>query len=186
MTINYREPLFHGGIEEIRFPSDDRTTSLSTDFGDGFYMTEIQNQAEIWAVKKYRKAIENNPNWKNIGLSPIVNIYQLNETKLQQFKLKYFNKMTDEWLNYIIKCRNGMDDNYYDYVEGPMSDDKVYNFVKDLLCGNITRQEFWGKAAFKYPTHQIMIRRDAIFCLEWIKSYIVGGDENDEGKNTNS
>lgn len=33
--------LFHGGLEEIKFPSDNRTTSLSTDFGDGFYLTEI-------------------------------------------------------------------------------------------------------------------------------------------------
>lgn len=69
--------------------------------------------------------------------------------------------MTEEWLDFIISCRNH-EEHYYDYVEGPMADDKVYAFVTDLIIGNITRKDFWEKAAFKYPTHQIMIRHDAL------------------------
>lgn len=161
--------LFHGSLEEIKFPTDDRTTSRSTDFGDGFYLTEIQKQAEKWAINKFHKAM--NKGWKNA--KPIVNIYSLDRGKvLNEFKTKYFSKMTNEWLDFIISNRNH-EENIYDYVEGPMSDDKIYNFVNDLLQGNITRQEFWEKAAFKYPTHQIMIRNDAIYCLNFINSYEV-------------
>lgn len=161
--------LFHGALEEIKFPTDDRTTSKSTDFGDGFYLTELQNQAEKWAKTKCKKAIERG--WHNA--KPIVNIYSLDRSKvLKDFKTKYFSKMTNEWLDFIISNRNH-EEHIYDYVEGPMADDKIYNFVVDLLEGNITRTEFWEKAAFKYPTHQIMIRNDAIYCLKFEKSYEV-------------
>ena len=61
----------------------------------------------------------------------------------------------------------------YDYVEGPMADDKVYSFVADLIEGKITRSDFWEKAAFKYPTHQVMIRHDALACLVFMHSYVV-------------
>lgn len=44
---NIKENIFyHGGLEEIKYPLDNKTTSLSTDFGDGFYLTEIRSQAE--------------------------------------------------------------------------------------------------------------------------------------------
>ena len=80
--------------------------------------------------------------------------------------------MDNEWLDFIISNRNH-EEHLYDYVEGPMSDDKIYNFVKDLLEGNITRQDFWELAAFRYPTHQVMIRNDALQCLEYMDSYEV-------------
>ena len=109
--------------------------------------------------------------WKNA--KAVVNVYNLDRNKvLGEFKSKYFSKMNEEWLDFIISNRNH-EEHYYDYVEGPMADDQIYNFVTDLLEGNITRQEFWEKAAFKYPTHQAMIRHDAIYCLNFIESYEV-------------
>ena len=160
--------LYHGAIEEIKFPTDDRTTSKSTDFGDGFYLTEIQEQAEKWAQTKFNKY---HRSWNDV--KPIVNVYSLDrERVLSGFKAKYFSKMTDEWLDFIISNRNH-EEHLYDYVEGPMADDKIYNFVTDLLKGDITRQAFWEKAAFRYPTHQIMIRNDALMCLSFIRSYEV-------------
>ena len=162
--------LFHGSLEEIKVPTDDRTTSLSTDFGDGFYLTSIQRQAEEWAVKKYKKL-----RFPNKYARPTVNIYLLDKEKVlgdKGFKPKYFSQINDEWLDFIISNRND-EEHLYDYVEGPMSEDRVYNFVKDLLEGKITRQKFWELAASKYPTHQIMIRNDATQCLSFIKSYEV-------------
>ena len=161
--------LFHGALEEIKYPTDDRTTSKSTDFGDGFYLTELQSQANKWAISKRDKAIQHG--WKDA--KAIVNVYSLDRNKvLTNFKSKYFSKMNEEWLDFIIANRNH-EEHLYDYVEGPMADDKIYNFVNDLLLGNITRKDFWEKAMFKYPTHQVMIRNDAIYCLTFIESYDV-------------
>lgn len=42
--------------------------------------------------------------------------------------------MSDEWLDFIAKCRIGKIHNY-DIVEGPMVDDTVWNYVNDFLTG---------------------------------------------------
>jgi hypothetical protein len=46
--------------------------------------------------------------------------------------------MTDEWLDFIGKCRAGFV-HEYDIVEGSMVDDTIWNFVNDFLAGTISR-----------------------------------------------
>ena len=40
--------------------------------------------------------------------------------------------MTEEWLDFIISCRNRKSHNY-DIVIGAMADDQVYNYITDLM-----------------------------------------------------
>ena len=60
-------------------------------------------------------------------------------------ELKYailtFEKMTEEWLDFVVACRYGKSHNY-DIVEGPMADDTVWNYVNDFLTGRISRKQF--------------------------------------------
>ena len=87
--------------------------------------------------------------------------------------IKEFSLMTEEWLDFIIDCRAGKKHNY-DIVIGAMADDQIYNYINDLIAGNITRTAFWELAKLKHPTHQIA------FCttksLECIK--FIGIEEN--------
>ena len=62
--------------------------------------------------------------------------------------------MCEEWLDFIVNCRNGIEHNY-DIVEGPMADDQIWNFIEGFLEGNISRKAFWELVKFNYPTHQI-------------------------------
>lgn len=74
-------------------------------------------------------------------------------------KMKIFEKMTDEWLDFVAECRRGtMHD--FDIVEGPMANDQIWNFVEGFIEGRISRQAFWELVKFNYPTHQI------VFCTE--------------------
>ena len=87
----------------------------------------------------------------------IVNQYEYipnNELKMLQF-----DKMTDEWLDFIVDCRRGIEHNY-DIVEGAMADDQIWNFVEEFVNGKISRNAFWELIRFSYPTHQI------VFCTE--------------------
>ena len=70
--------------------------------------------------------------------------------------LKYlkFEKMTDEWLDFIAACRTGKS-HTYDIVEGPMVEDTIFNYVQAFVDGQITRAAFWELAKFNHPTHQI-------------------------------
>ena len=65
-----------------------------------------------------------------------------------------FEKMTEEWLDFIAACRVGRAHDY-DIVEGPMADDTIFNYVQGFIDGKYSRAAFWELAKFKYPTHQI-------------------------------
>ena len=62
--------------------------------------------------------------------------------------------MTEEWLQFVVDCRRGIEHNY-DIVEGPMADDQIWTYVEDYVSGEISKSAFWELVKFKYPTHQI-------------------------------
>lgn len=84
-----------------------------------------------------------------------------------------FPEISDEWLDFIAKCRSSVTHNY-DIVEGPMANDTVWNYVNDFLAGRINRKQFWALAEFKYPTHQISFHTlSALNCLKFVKSEVI-------------
>lgn len=123
------------------------------DFGSGFYCTIIREQAQRWA-KRYN--------------TPIINIYTIRMNT--NLKILEFKEMTDEWLDFIINCRNGKQHDY-DIVIGAMANDQIYNYIADYIDGIITREQFWSLAKFKYPTHQINFCTEAALnCIEYVSS----------------
>ena len=142
--------IYHGSYCEIK-NSQIIKGQYTKDFGTGFYCTILEEQAAKWA-RKYDR--------------PIINMYEYNENS--KLKIKNFNTMTEEWLDFIINCRNGKT-HQYDIVAGPMADDQVYNYVNDLLNGIITREAFWELAKFKHPTHQIVFcTPESLKCINFI------------------
>ena len=142
--------IYHGSYCEIKKPHIIKG-QYTKDFGTGFYCTILEEQAAKWA-RKYDR--------------PIINMYEYNENS--KLKIKNFNTMTEEWLDFIINCRNGKT-HQYDIVAGPMADDQVYNYVNDLLNGIITREAFWELAKFKHPTHQIVFcTPESLKCINFI------------------
>lgn len=144
-----RMTVFHGGYTPIENP-EIRKGYHTKDFGDGFYCTIIKEQAQRWA-RRYN--------------SKIVSVYEVRMNS--ELRIKEFNEMTDEWLDFIIDCRSGKS-HAYDIVIGAMADDQIYNFISDYMDGSITREQFWVLAKFKYPTHQInFCTEEALKCLEY-------------------
>ena len=85
--------------------------------------------------------------------------------------------MSDEWLDFIAACRNGVPHDY-DVVEGPMADDTIFNYVQSFLDGEISRAAFWELAKFKYPTHQISFHTArALAALKFERSYAANVQE---------
>lgn len=122
------------------------------DFGTGFYCTILEEQAVKWA-QKYE--------------TPIVNKYEYNENS--NLKIKNFTMMTEEWLDFIIDCRNGKLHDYDDIVIGAMADDQIYNYITDLINGEISRDAFWKLAKFRHPTHQIAFcTNQSLTCIKFI------------------
>ena len=142
--------IYHGSYCEVEKP-EIREGEFTKDFGTGFYCTILKEQAEKWA-NKYK--------------TPVINKYEYEENK--DLKIKEFVLMTEEWLDFIISCRNG-EKHDYDIVIGAMADDQVYNYITDLLSGTITRQAFWELAKFRHPTHQIAFcTQQALKCIKYV------------------
>ena len=143
------DPFFHTGLSISDSLKTVRKSVL-------IYETIIQ-QAHRWAERKHENGI--------------VNVYSYTENN--QLNIKKFEKMTNEWLDFIAECRAGKV-HAYDIVEGPMADDTIWNFVNDYLNKNISREVFWEYAKFKHPSHQISFHSiRALECLKYERSEVI-------------
>jgi hypothetical protein len=134
--------IYHGSNVEVSNPKI-LVNGFYKDFGYGFYCTNYEKQAKRWALTKNGASVVNRYS------------YEIN-TDLKVLK---FEKMTEEWLDFVASCRRGIEHNY-DIVEGPMADDQIWNYVEGFLSGRFSRAAFWELVKFNYPTHQI------VFCNE--------------------
>lgn len=147
--------IYHGSNLAIETPRILKE-GFTKDFSYGFYCTRILKQAQRWAIRK------------GFG-SGIVSKYEFNLECIFEDNLSIlkFSEPCEEWLDFIVKCRSGQLHNY-DMIEGPMADDKIYNFINAYIEGNITREQFWVLAEFDYPTHQLCFCTEkALRCLEY-------------------
>ena len=98
------------------------------DFGQGFYLTDIEEQAEKMAIRVARI----------YGEKPIVNIYEIEDNfkDLKNLKIKDFGiQTTEEWARFVMNNRSRVftdiknvlcnKDNKYDIVIGPVADDNM-------------------------------------------------------------
>lgn len=153
-----KQIVYHGSYTTIKEPVI-KTGKYTKDFGEGFYCTLLKEQAIRWA-NKYD--------------SPILNVYEYDENT--SLNIKEFSILSEEWLDFVINCRNGVKHDY-DIVIGAMADDQIYNYVTDLTLGIITREAFWEIAKFRYPTHQIAFcTSKALECLKFLNSEGVNND----------
>ena len=140
--------VFHGGTEEIISPLVN-VGRPNLDFGPGFYVTIIRQQAEEWAeqVADLREA------------SPIVSIYHLQQMDiLQSCKSKIFTAYDDEWLEFVSSNRLGKNAwENYDYIEGGIANDRVINTVRLYMTGFISADEAIKRLKYYKPTNQICI-----------------------------
>ena len=139
--------IFHGSYTVVEQPKIVKGR-FTKDFGEGFYCTELKRQAVKWA-QRYD--------------TPVLNVYEYVENKT--LNILKFDSLTDEWLDFIVACRNGVTHGY-DIVVGAMANDQVYNYVSDFINGVLTREQFWVLAKFKYPTQQInFCSTEALKCI---------------------
>ena len=153
-----KQIIYHGSYCEID-KLEIKKGKYNKDFGIGFYCTVLEEQARKWA-KKYETSV--------------INLYEYNENP--QLNIKEFTVMAEEWLDFIINCRSGKE-HKYDIVIGAMADDQVYNYVTDLIAGNITREAFWELAKFRHPTHQIAFcTKKALETIKFVKAINIKGE----------
>ena len=155
--------VFHGSTEVIQHP-DVKHSYRYLDFGTGFYVTTIKEQAIRWAQRKASLQRKN---------TAIVNCYQM-LGDIGDLKYKTFSDDMHEWIDFVCRCRDGAQDyRKYDLISGKVADDKVFRIV-DLYHAGIWDKERALKEIRVYPNYDqtAFITQRAIERLLNYDSYI--------------
>lgn len=111
--------VFHGSVEIVKNP-DVLHSFRTLDFGKGFYITTVEEQAIKWALRKadiYDKD------------RGIVNKYNFSGD-YAGLSVKDFGDNLEEWIDFVCKCRDGSSDYLkYDLIIGKVANDKVFRVV---------------------------------------------------------
>jgi len=139
MSYRLSTILYHGTVSNIKHV-DVSLGKGRKDFGKGFYMSVSKQQAIGMMHKKYREAIRRSK--QKIETNFLENLYQitLDEQVLQSLNIKIFEVADEEWLDFILLCREkGGTPHNYDLVVGPTADDDTAFCLKAYWDG------FYGK-----------------------------------------
>jgi hypothetical protein len=138
--------LYHGSYTEIQQP-DLQHSRQNVDFECGFYTTPIYEQAQKWCSKFTRRGDEG-----------IISEYEFDDAELPRLKVIKFDTYSEEWLNFIILCRNGKDMSNYDIVIGGVANDKVFNTIELFFDGLIDKTEAIKRLKYEKPNLQVCFR----------------------------
>lgn len=140
--------VYHAGTDIVDFP-DCKRGRINLDFGQGFYVTDIYDQAYNFALAKSRDRKQ----------PPLINSYLLNRKAIiEEAKVKIFNSYGEEWLDFIVACRSGKNIwKNYDYVEGGVADDRVIDTINMYLQGFISKDRALRNLRYLKPNNQICI-----------------------------
>lgn len=148
--------VYHGSSESVESPLAE-IGRRNLDFGKGFYVTRLKDQAQKWAgLVASRKSPD------GIG---IVSTYEYDEKSSINagFIYKHFDEYDMEWLDFVVSCRQGKDLSDYDVVEGGVANDQVIDTVEDYENGRITAEQALDQLRYKKTNNQICFRsQDAI------------------------
>ena len=137
--------VYHASIEVVEHP-DTGYSRAFLDFGPGFYITTLQEQAVKYAAR-----------FTNRGKEAFLNTYELADD-LTQWNVLEFERYNDDWLDFVTECRQGRVVGDYDIVIGGIANDKVFRTVDLYFAGDISKEECLRRLIFEEPNNQICIR----------------------------
>ena len=151
--------LYHSSNMIVEHP-DTQHSRRYLDFGRGFYLTSLHEQAVRYAQR-----------FKRRGQSAWLNTYEPSDN-LESWNIKKFGSYDKEWLDFVSKCRSGEDVGNYDMVVGGIANDRVILTLDRYFTGEISQEETIGLLKFEKPNIQYCIRSEKMLnaCLTYIKS----------------
>ena len=145
--------VYHGGTEKIEQPHC-KLGRVNLDFGQGFYVTDLKEQAQTWAnnMARSRKRI------------PVLNRYIMDrESIIRTYRCKIFTAYDKEWLEFIVVNRQGLNEaQKYDYVEGGVANDRVVDTVNLYIAGLMEMETALRELSKHQPNNQMCILNQEI------------------------
>lgn len=125
--------LYHGSLEQVPVP-EIRQSNRTLDYGCGFYTTTSYQQAEDW-VMRHKKD-------KDKPERGYINVYEVDLDAVKVCHSLWFDEPTEEWVDFVYANRNDRKFQHdYDFVYGPVANDKVYAAFTLYEAGLLNKQE---------------------------------------------
>lgn len=150
--------VYHTSDQQIETP-DVAHSREALDFGKGFYVTRLKDQAVSYADR-----------FLKTGIDAYLNIFEFNPDS--DLNIKVFDSYYEEWLYFVCNCRNRSDIyKQYDIIEGGVANDKIYRTVDLYMTGVYTKKQALDKLMYEKPNHQLcFITQKAIDrCLKFVE-----------------
>lgn len=151
--------VYHASTVVVDSPDTTHSRDF-LDFGPGFYVTTLQDQAVKYGAR-----------FINRGKNAILNIYELADD-LSKWKVIIFKQYDEAWLDFVTECRQGRVVGNYDVIIGGIANDKVFRTIDLYFAGDISKEECLRKLVFEKPNNQICIRSQQVLneCLTFKNS----------------
>ena len=137
--------VYHASPFKIEHPDINHSREC-LDFGKGFYLTTIYEQAVKYAQR-----------FKLRGKQAFVNTHELSDN-LDSFDVKTFSLYDEEWLDFVSACRRNADLSTYDIVVGGIANDKVFRTIDLYFSGDMNKDDALSKLKYEQPNNQLCIR----------------------------
>ncbi len=122
--------LYHASNCIIESPDVYHSREL-LDFGKGFYLTSLADQARKYSQRFLFR-----------GDKAYLNHYVLDDD-LSAYNVKEFTTYDEEWLDFVAACRAGKPTELYDIVSGGIADDKVFNTISPAITAKRNHWNVW-------------------------------------------
>ena len=159
--------LYHGSNTDIKV-IDLTMCRPYKDFGKGFYLTVLREQAEKMAKRVARL----------YGGSPVVNVFEIDDDfqVVADLSIKDFGVETsEEWARFIMNNRNRKYrdfsnpecnfDNKYDVVIGPIANDDMAVLFRQFENGVISFENMVSGMIYKETTNQYSFHTEKAVAL---------------------
>lgn len=140
--------LYHGSNTEIHIPDLSKCRPYK-DFGKGFYLTDIKEQAVRMSERTVRI----------YGGEPFVSEFnfEMDDASCKGLKIKKFDYPTEEWADFVISNRDinkPQPFHNYDIVIGPVADDNIARLLRLYLDKFIDIEQLKRELSYKDITSQ--------------------------------
>lgn len=138
--------VYHASSVTVERPDTEHSRSF-LDFGPGFYVTTLEQQAIEYGQRFLRR-----------GREAWLNVCELSDN-LEGWQVLSFDAYDESWLDFVSECRAGRTQGDWDIVRGGIANDKVFRTLDLYFSGDIGKQDALRRLVYEKPNYHFVFAR---------------------------
>jgi len=154
--------LYHGSLEIVEKPVV-RQSNRTLDYGQGFYTTTSEQQAEDWVKRRLKESG---------AMRGYVNVYEYDMFIGSSLNCLMFDAPKEEWVDFVMRNRTERGFTHdYDIVYCPVANDRVYAAFALYEGGLLDKQNLIAELkTYKLVDQYLFHTETALQALKFIEA----------------